>query len=142
MLDRCLEDIPQLNQFLPFEMGYLPKEFQDKAAFEINETDENKMRGLTELREMVQRRYKEIHVIKESLLAKTCWTFFKPFLSEKIRNRVYFHSSTEKLLHHFPRAILPTEYGGDIRENDMENWSRKANADHKYHGVTGQPNYF
>ncbi|GFS72551.1 alpha-tocopherol transfer protein-like [Nephila pilipes] len=54
MLDRSLEDIQQLNQFLPFEMGYLPKEFQDKAVVEINETDENKMRGLTELREMVQ----------------------------------------------------------------------------------------
>ncbi|GFT41241.1 CRAL-TRIO domain-containing protein [Nephila pilipes] len=68
--------------------------------------------------------------------------FIKPLLSEKIRNRVYFHSSTEKLLDYFPRAILPSEYGGDLRENDMKDWLRKANVDHKQHGVTGQPNYF
>ncbi|GFT13285.1 retinaldehyde-binding protein 1 [Nephila pilipes] len=90
----------------------------------------------------VPARYKEVHVINESSLFKPCWTFIKPFLSEKIRNRVYFHSNTEKLFDYFPRAILPTEYGGDLRYDNMEDWSRKANADHKHHGVTGQPNYY
>ncbi|GFS35227.1 alpha-tocopherol transfer protein-like [Nephila pilipes] len=81
-------------------------------------------------------------MINESFVLKPCWKIIKVFLSEKIRNRVYFHSSAEKLFDYFPRALLPTEYGGDLRENDMENWSRKANADHKKHGVTGQLNYF
>ncbi|GFU00286.1 alpha-tocopherol transfer protein-like [Nephila pilipes] len=87
-------------------------------------------------------RYKEIHIINEPYWFKPCWIFIKSFLSEKVRNRVYFHSSTEKLFDHFPRAILPTEYGGDLRESYLEDWLRKANTDLKKHGVTGQPNYF
>ncbi|GFT26794.1 alpha-tocopherol transfer protein-like [Trichonephila clavipes] len=50
MLDQSLKGV----SLLPFEMGYLPKEFEEKAVSENNETSENKIRGLTELREMVE----------------------------------------------------------------------------------------
>ncbi|GFT26785.1 alpha-tocopherol transfer protein-like [Trichonephila clavipes] len=54
MYDSSQDPVSQTNQLLPFEMGYLPKEFQEKAVSEINETLENKIRGLEELREMVK----------------------------------------------------------------------------------------
>lgn len=54
MYDQRLEDVSHTNQLLPFEMGYLPKEFEEKAISEFNETSENKIRGLKEIRERVE----------------------------------------------------------------------------------------
>ncbi|GFR03317.1 alpha-tocopherol transfer protein [Trichonephila clavata] len=87
-------------------------------------------------------RYKGFHIINQSIIVKPCWAMFRPWLSEKLRNRVYFHSNVEELLNYFPRSILPVEYGGDIKENIEEDWLRKANKEHENYGVTGQPNNF
>ncbi|GFQ68249.1 clavesin-2 [Trichonephila clavata] len=54
MSDPSQEHISRTYQPLPFEMGYLPKEFEEKAVSVNNETSENKTRGLEELREMVK----------------------------------------------------------------------------------------
>ena len=56
---------------------------------------------------------KEVHVINVSPLVDTIINFVKPFLKEKIRNRIFVHSNLEKLYEYVPREILPTEYGGD-----------------------------
>ncbi|GFV77137.1 alpha-tocopherol transfer protein-like [Trichonephila clavipes] len=87
-------------------------------------------------------RYKEIHVINQSFVAKPCWAILKPFLSDKIRSRVLFHSNVEELYDYFPRSILPVELGGDLKENTEDDFARKANKENNNHGVTGQPNYF
>ncbi|GFR01491.1 alpha-tocopherol transfer protein-like [Trichonephila clavata] len=87
-------------------------------------------------------RYKGFHLINQSIVVKPCWTMIKPFLSEKIRSRVHFHSNVEELFEYFPRSILPVEYGGDLKDKIEENWLRKANKEHENHGATGQPNYF
>lgn len=55
---------------------------------------------------------KEVHVINVSPLVDTIVNFVKPFLKEKIRNRIYVHGSLEKLYEYVPREILPEEYGG------------------------------
>jgi len=56
---------------------------------------------------------KEVHVINISPLVDTILNFVKPFLKEKIRNRIFMHSDMKSLYDYVPREILPTEYGGD-----------------------------
>lgn len=56
---------------------------------------------------------KEVHIINISPLVDTILNFVKPFLKEKIRNRIFTHSNIETLYEYIPKEILPTEYGGD-----------------------------
>lgn len=56
---------------------------------------------------------KEIHVINISPLVDTIHNFVKPFLKEKIRQRIHMHSSYETLYKFVPKQMLPSEYGGD-----------------------------
>lgn len=56
---------------------------------------------------------KQVHVINISPLVDTIINFVKPFLKEKIRNRIFMHSKLEDLYEYVPREILPIEYGGD-----------------------------
>ncbi|GBN18325.1 Alpha-tocopherol transfer protein-like [Araneus ventricosus] len=87
-------------------------------------------------------RYKEIHFINESFVMRAVWTIVRGFLSEKIRNRVYFHSKVEELLDFFPPSVLPVEYGGEVQDISMETWLRKANKEHETNTMKGQPNYY
>jgi len=58
-------------------------------------------------------RFREIHIINESYLFDVTYALVKPFLSEKIRNRIRFHGSDFESLHKaISPAILPREYGG------------------------------
>ncbi|OXU19231.1 hypothetical protein TSAR_001016 [Trichomalopsis sarcophagae] len=70
---------------------------------------------------------KEVHVINVSPLVDTIINFVKPFLKEKIRNRIFVHSNLEKLYEYIPREILPTEYGGDAGPIQAihETWIKK-----------------
>lgn len=57
---------------------------------------------------------KEVHIINVSPLIDTVINWVKPFLKEKIRNRIHVHPDGLESLYKFvPREILPTEYGGD-----------------------------
>ncbi|KMQ95414.1 alpha-tocopherol transfer [Lasius niger] len=56
---------------------------------------------------------KEVHIINISPLVDTILNFVKPFLKEKIRNRIFTHSDIGTLYDHIPKEIMPTEYGGD-----------------------------
>ncbi|XP_012253461.2 alpha-tocopherol transfer protein-like [Athalia rosae] len=56
---------------------------------------------------------KEVHVVNVSPLVDTIINFVKPFLKEKIRNRIFVHSTFDTLYEHVSKDILPTEYGGD-----------------------------
>ncbi|XP_050525620.1 alpha-tocopherol transfer protein-like [Daktulosphaira vitifoliae] len=55
---------------------------------------------------------KEVHVINVSPMVDTIINFVKPFLKEKIRNRIHVHSSMESLNKFVPKDMLPEEYGG------------------------------
>lgn len=56
---------------------------------------------------------KEVHVVNVSPLVDTIVNFVKPFLKEKIRNRIFFHTNGyESLYKYVPKEILPEEYGG------------------------------
>lgn len=55
---------------------------------------------------------KEVHVINISPLVDTIVNFVKPFLKEKIRERIHIHSNLEDLYKFVPKEMLPAEYGG------------------------------
>ncbi|NWQ73112.1 TTPA protein, partial [Columbina picui] len=56
-----------------------------------------------------------IHFINEPLFFHPVYALIKPFLTEKIKQRVYMHGSNymQSLTEHFPVSILPQEYGGE-----------------------------
>lgn len=56
---------------------------------------------------------KEVHVINISPLVDTIVNFVKPFLKEKIRERIHIHSNLEDLYKFVPKEMLPAEYGGN-----------------------------
>jgi len=59
-------------------------------------------------------RFREIHIFNESYLFDVTYALVKPFLSEKIRNRIRFHGSDLESLHRaISPKILPRDYGGD-----------------------------
>ncbi|GBN56680.1 hypothetical protein AVEN_156571-1 [Araneus ventricosus] len=66
------------------------------------------------IQDCIPGRYKEIHMVNESILLKTLWAIVRNFISEKIRSRIFFHSKPEDLLNYFPRSVLPAQYGGDL----------------------------
>lgn len=87
-------------------------------------------------------RYKEIHFVNESFVMRTLWAIIRGFLSEKIRNRVFFHSRVEELLDFFPPSVLPVEYGGELQDICMENWLKEANKEQETNTMKGQPNHY
>ncbi|KAF7993696.1 hypothetical protein HCN44_010291 [Aphidius gifuensis] len=70
---------------------------------------------------------KEIHIVNVSPIVDSIVNFVKPFLKEKIRNRIFMHSNIKTLYEYIPQEILPTEYGGNagtVKEiNDT--WMKK-----------------
>uniref|UniRef100_A0AAR5Q4E5 CRAL-TRIO domain-containing protein n=1 Tax=Dendroctonus ponderosae TaxID=77166 RepID=A0AAR5Q4E5_DENPD len=70
---------------------------------------------------------KEVHVVNVSPLVDTIVQFVKPFLKEKIRNRIYLHSSFDTLHEKIPKDILPEEYGGTAGklQEFHEAWMKK-----------------
>ncbi|XP_062936165.1 alpha-tocopherol transfer protein isoform X2 [Cynocephalus volans] len=67
-----------------------------------------------------------IHLINEPVIFHAVFSMIKPFLTEKIKNRIHMHGSNYKqsLLQHFP-DILPLEYGGEefSMENICQEWT-------------------
>lgn len=58
-------------------------------------------------------RLKNIHIINQPYIFNMIFTIFKPFLSEKLRNRIHFHGTNrEKLINMVGEEALPKEYGG------------------------------
>ncbi|XP_043923660.1 alpha-tocopherol transfer protein [Protopterus annectens] len=55
-----------------------------------------------------------IHLLNEPMIFHTVFALIKPFLSDKIKQRIWMHGSDyrESLGQHIPLDILPCEYGG------------------------------
>lgn len=69
---------------------------------------------------------KEVHVVNISPLVDTIVNFVKPFVKEKIRNRIFMHSDLNTLYEYIPREILPAEYGGDAGPlQNIHGWLKK-----------------
>lgn len=58
-------------------------------------------------------RFKEIHIINESAIFQVAFSLVKPFLTEKMKQRLQFHGCSYDSLHScVPASILPEELGG------------------------------
>lgn len=77
------------------------------------------------LQDSVPLRIKNIHIVNQPYIFKMVFALFKPFLKEKLRNRIIFHGSDRKSLHQYiiPKC-LPECYGGtlDLPRIDGEQW--------------------
>ncbi|KAG5880151.1 hypothetical protein JTB14_003575 [Gonioctena quinquepunctata] len=56
---------------------------------------------------------KQVHVVNASPLVDTIISWVKPFLKEKLKNRIFVHNNMESLHNYIPKDILPEEYGGE-----------------------------
>lgn len=55
-----------------------------------------------------------IHLINEPIFFRPVFAMIRPFLQDKIKQRIHMHGSSyvQSLCDYFPKAILPPEYGG------------------------------
>ncbi|PRD20359.1 UNVERIFIED_CONTAM: hypothetical protein NCL1_54824 [Trichonephila clavipes] len=56
--------------------------------------------------------------------------------------QIHVHSRVEDLFDHFPRSVLPTEYGGELINCISESWLRTANKEYAECTIEGQPNLY
>ncbi|GFV35899.1 uncharacterized protein TNCV_2866581 [Trichonephila clavipes] len=66
----------------------------------------------------------------------------KTVITKKLRSRIHVHSRVEDLFDHFPRSVLPTEYGGELINCISESWLRTANKEYAECTIEGQPNLY
>ncbi|EGI67810.1 Alpha-tocopherol transfer protein-like protein [Acromyrmex echinatior] len=77
------------------------------------------MKLLSFIQDAMPLRLKEIHFVKQPFLFKMVWQMFKPFVREKLRNRMFFHGSKMSSFHaHIPPSHLPKNYDGELPEID------------------------
>ncbi|CAL1273849.1 unnamed protein product [Larinioides sclopetarius] len=86
-------------------------------------------------------RYKEVHIINDSVLFRTAYAVIKHFLTEKIRRRLIFHEDSKSLLNYFPRSVLPKHYGGDLEKYDMTDWLKRSMVPEKIATIGGVTNW-
>ncbi|XP_055703505.1 retinol-binding protein pinta-like [Phlebotomus papatasi] len=72
-------------------------------------------------------RQKGMHFINPMPGFESLFKIFHGFLSEKIKKRTFVHGSLEDLHKHIPKALLPTEYGGDAGpvQQIIDDWTDK-----------------
>ncbi|XP_013184164.1 alpha-tocopherol transfer protein-like [Amyelois transitella] len=56
---------------------------------------------------------KAVHVINISPLVDKIVNFVKPFIKDKIKERIFLHSDSSELYKYVPKEMLPNEYGGN-----------------------------
>jgi len=67
-------------------------------------------------------RFREIHVVNEYGVFHAVYALVRPFLTEKIRNRLQFHGCCyQNLQRSLGKPVLPSEYGGDQVVDEDEN---------------------
>ncbi|GFS61085.1 alpha-tocopherol transfer protein-like [Trichonephila clavipes] len=78
------------------------------------------------LRNSLPIRFKGFHIVNEGILFRYAWTLLRLLLSDKIRNRVYFHGDKkEEIKKYIPKEIIPREYGGDLNNYNDDDWMTK-----------------
>ncbi|KAG8309705.1 hypothetical protein J6590_078500 [Homalodisca vitripennis] len=67
------------------------------------------------VQELIPCRIKAIHIVNQPYIFNMLFSIFKPFLQEKLRNRIHFHGEDRaSLLNHIDAKSVPTQYGGDM----------------------------
>jgi len=71
-------------------------------------------------------RFKAIHFVNEPAIFSVLFGLVRPFLSQKLQNRIHFHGSDyESLYDYLPPSILPEEYGGDRGPMDNSSFVKR-----------------
>ncbi|XP_040343648.1 alpha-tocopherol transfer protein isoform X1 [Herpailurus yagouaroundi] len=85
--------------------------WQFSHAFQITPSVAKKIAAV--LTDSFPLKVRGIHLINEPIIFHAVFSMIKPFLTEKIKERIHMHGNNYKqsLLQHFP-DILPLEYGG------------------------------
>lgn len=64
-----------------------------------------------------------IHVVNQGWLFDVAFAFFKPFLTEGMKKRLFLHGSNYASLHkHINPENLPKRYGGKQEESSYKPW--------------------
>lgn len=77
------------------------------------------------LQDAVPLRIKGIHIINQPKIFQVVFALFKPFLREKLKNRIVFHGTDRASLHKYISAeCLPPNYGGTskLARVDGDQW--------------------
>lgn len=68
-------------------------------------------------------RFKGIHFIGQPWYVEAALTIIKPFLKEKIKERIYVHGNNLSMLHdHVHQDVLPAELGGEQPSYNPQKW--------------------
>jgi CRAL/TRIO domain len=68
-------------------------------------------------------RASSIHIVNQGWLFDIAFTFFKPFLTQSMRDRLFFHGKDFKSLHkHINPECLPKKYGGLMEPSSYKPW--------------------
>jgi hypothetical protein len=64
-----------------------------------------------------------IHIVNQGWVFDVAFAFFKPFLNDAMRSRLFFHGTNYKSLHkHISPENLPKKYGGLMEESSYKPW--------------------
>lgn len=75
-------------------------------------------------------KFKGIHFIGQPWYVEAALTFIKPFLKEKIKERIFVHGNNLSTLHdHVHKDILPAELGGEQPSYNPEVWLEKLSQE-------------
>jgi hypothetical protein len=80
-------------------------------------------------------RVKGMHYVNAPSFFEKVFTFFKTFLNDKMKSRIYVHGGDMTSLHSIlPKEILTTEYGGDAGtiEDIAKYWEDKIIANREF----------
>nr|XP_018897718.1 PREDICTED: alpha-tocopherol transfer protein-like [Bemisia tabaci] len=85
-------------------------------------------------------RIKAIHIVNQPYIFNMLFSVFKPFIGEKLRNRIHFHGSDRSsILSHVDAKCLPVQYGGlcDIDlDKGLELWALLSKYEWLYQQTT------
>uniref|UniRef100_A0A8C9P8I6 Alpha tocopherol transfer protein n=1 Tax=Spermophilus dauricus TaxID=99837 RepID=A0A8C9P8I6_SPEDA len=98
--------------------------WQFSHAFQITPSVAKKIAAV--LTDSFPLKVRGIHLINEPVIFHAVFSMIKPFLTEKIKERIHMHGNNYKqsLLQYFP-DILPLEYGGEeiSMEDICQEWT-------------------
>ncbi|XP_067014812.2 retinol-binding protein pinta isoform X2 [Anabrus simplex] len=80
-------------------------------------------------------RLKAIHYVNYPPTFESFLQIFKPFLKDKILNRIFLHPSLEALCENIPKRVLPKDYGGDVPSTEelAVTWKKKVESYRDYY---------
>lgn len=89
------------------------------------------MKLLSFIQDAMPLRLKEVHMVKQPFIFNMVWAIFKPFIREKLKNRIFFHGSKMASLHkHMDPSHLPKDYDGVLPKIDYsgKDWYRAIDS--------------